>query len=208
MARLREKLSVLLAIMMMTMMLKTTGVECGSNLLWKKASNGGLPDYPVAGGSDYPGEVLYVARIRLGSDQTPGKMDVSNRKAHASWGGREHSDTQYEILTNPGWRSHLEWQASGGYQAPANAVLGGYDNGRPVYVARVRYPDGHMIPGKAAFFYGKAYVGYGGKEYESTKFDVLVEHQSKKRKRDVSSRFDYPNLPNVKPLKRAPIIAQ
>ncbi|KXJ23197.1 hypothetical protein AC249_AIPGENE3857 [Exaiptasia diaphana] len=72
-------------------------------------------------------EVLYVARIRLGSDQTPGKMDVSNRKAHASWGGHEHSDNHYQILTNPGWKSHLEWQASRGNQVPANAVLGGYD---------------------------------------------------------------------------------
>ncbi|XP_020909031.1 natterin-1 [Exaiptasia diaphana] len=207
MARLSKKLSVLLAIMMMTMMLKTTGVEC-SNLVWKDASYGGLPDYPVAGGSDYPGEVLHVARIKLHSGQTPGKMDVSDRKAHASWGGREHFDSNYQILTNPGWKSHLEWKASSGNHVPANAVIGGYDNGRPLYVARVRYSDGHMIPGKAAFFYGKAYVGYGGKEYESKTFDVLVEHQSKKRKRDVSSRFDYPNLPNVKPLKRAPVIEQ
>ena len=82
-----------------------------------------------------------------------------------------------------------------------------YFIGRKLYIARLRYSDGHMIPGKAAFFYGKGYVGYGGKEYESHDFDVLIEHQSKKRKREMS-RFDYPNLPNVKPLKRSPVIEQ
>ena len=57
-------------------------------------------------------------------------MDVSAKGAHASWGGREYSNTVYQILTNPGWRSHLEWKKSSGNNVPANAVLGGYDNGR------------------------------------------------------------------------------
>ncbi|KXJ06179.1 hypothetical protein AC249_AIPGENE8796 [Exaiptasia diaphana] len=108
-------------------MMKTATAEA-SNLRWVSACCGKVPAYPVAGGEDYPGEVLYVARVKLPSGLTPGKMDVSARRAHTSWGGREYSRYSYQILTNPGWKSHLEWKKSSGYTAPSNAVIGGYDN--------------------------------------------------------------------------------
>ena len=81
-------------------------------------------------------------------------------------------------------------------------------SGRPLYVSRFLYSDGHMIPGKAAYFFGRAYAPYGGKEYEKREWYVLVEHTRSGRKRGFVSRFEYPDLPGVKPLKRAPIINQ
>jgi hypothetical protein len=57
-----------------------------------------------------------------------------------------------------------------------------------------------MIPGKAVYPFGKAYVGYGGKEYESREWYVLVEHPR------VLSKRSFPELPGVKSLKRAPIL--
>jgi hypothetical protein len=56
-------------------------------------------------------------------------MAPSSTIAHTSWGGREIYKSDYEILTNPGWRSHLEWKKSSGYNVPANAVKGGSDGG-------------------------------------------------------------------------------
>ncbi|XP_031572047.1 natterin-4-like [Actinia tenebrosa] len=195
------KFSILLAVVFM---LETA--NAASNLKWIKASNGQVPEYAVAGGENYPGEVLYVARVGISSGLTPGKMNPSSRLAHTSWGGKEHYRSSYEILTNPGWRSHLEWKKSSGKTPPANAVVGGSDKGKPLYVSRFLYSDGHMIPGKAAYFYGYAYVGYGGKEYYKREWWVLVEHTSSGRKREMSSRFEYPELPDVEPLKRAPIL--
>lgn len=74
-------------------------------------------------------KTLYVARVKLPSGWTPGKMAPSYRVAHTSWGGKEHYKNEYEILTNPGWKSHLEWKKTQGHTAPQNAVVGGNDGG-------------------------------------------------------------------------------
>ncbi|XP_031574433.1 uncharacterized protein LOC116308188 [Actinia tenebrosa] len=197
------KFSILIALVFMI-----DNATAVSNLKWVKASYGEVPAYAVAGGEDFPGEVLYVARIQLSTGLTPGKMDQSSNMAHASWGGKEENSYHYEILTNPGWKSHLEWKKSSGSNPPANAVVGGSDSRQPVYVVRILYSDGHMIPGKASYTQGLAHVGYGGKEYVAREWWVLVEYTRSGRKRGISSRFEYPVLQSVKPLKRAPIREQ
>ena len=57
-------------------------------------------------------------------------MAPSYKGAHTTYGGKEIYKHEYEILTNPNWKSHLEWKASSGHSAPSNAVAGGTDAGK------------------------------------------------------------------------------
>ena len=54
------------------------------------------------------------------------------------------------------------------------AVLGGYDRGNPLYVARAPH-EGSLVPGKYHAGYKTAYVSWGGKEVEKKEnFEVLL----------------------------------
>ena len=54
------------------------------------------------------------------------------------------------------------------------AVLGGYDRGNPLYVARAAH-EGSLVPGKYHAGYKTAYVSWGGKELEKKEnFEILL----------------------------------
>ena len=147
------------------------------HLVWKAGSYGSLPEHAVCGGTNFDGEPLYVARIQLQSGWTPGKMAPSFRTAHAGYGGREFYPSTYEILTNPS-RVELKWvpfSADDG-EPPPGAVLGGHDKGAGnLYVARVRRPDGMVVPGKACYTYHSCYASYGCvEETYSANCDILI----------------------------------
>lgn len=56
---------------------------------------------------------------------------------------------------------------------PENAVVGGYENGQPMYVGRVAF-EGGMHPGKVIAG-GYCNIGWGGKEYSFDKdFEILT----------------------------------
>ena len=57
-------------------------------------------------------------------------MLSTNKIAYATWDGVEERRSEYEILTNPNWKSRLEWKKSNGYDRPSNAVYGGSDFGK------------------------------------------------------------------------------
>ena len=65
-------------------------------------------------------------------------MSPSYKVAHTSWGGLEYYKSNYEILTNPGWVSHLEWKKSDGSSIPENAVVGGKDTGNSNRLKQVK----------------------------------------------------------------------
>eukprot|EP00731_Ephydatia_muelleri_P003644 Em0001g3644a len=147
------------------------------HLVWKAGYYGSLPEHAVCGGTNFDGEPLYVARIQLQSGWTPGKMAPSFRTAHAGYGGREFYPSTYEILTNPS-RVELKWvpfSADDG-EPPPGAVLGGHDKGAGnLYVARVRRPDGMVVPGKACYTYHSCYASYGCvEETYSANCDILI----------------------------------
>ena len=56
-------------------------------------------------------------------------MAPSYAVGYTGYGGKEIKKSEYEILTNPRWKSHLEWKKSSRYTVPTNAVVGGYDTG-------------------------------------------------------------------------------
>ena len=81
-------------------------------------------------------------------------------------------------------------------------------SGHTLHVGRFMYGDGHMICGKVAYPFGKAYFGYNNKEFESRSFYVLVEH-ARSFARGLSKRDntdEFPELPGVEQPKRAPIL--
>ena len=59
---------------------------------------------------------------------------------------------------------------------PDGGLVGGTDIvAGSLYVARVRRPDGMIVPGKAVFSYGLCYSPYGGREEAySSGCDILV----------------------------------
>ena len=148
------------------------------SLVWVAGSNGSLMASAVCGGSNFDGEVLYVARIRLPSaGLTPGKLATSYGIAHASYDAKEIYLPEYDILTNPN-RAELKWVPfnSMSFIPPNGAVLGGSDpRSGDLYVARARRPDGMYVPGKASYTDQKVYIPYGGREETfTTDCDVLV----------------------------------
>jgi hypothetical protein len=61
------------------------------------------------------------------------------------------------------------WISNG--PVPANAVQGGYENGKPVYVCRGRYAGG-IHPGKLVG--ERCYIGYSGREVALDNYQILV----------------------------------
>ena len=136
---------------------------------WVQVRPGELPAHPVVGGTEYTGEVLYVARGRVGQGVTPGKIRQSWRDCHVPYGGKEHHVGNYEVLNNPRYSRGLRWVKTSGSRKPDGAIQGGNEaDGTPLYVGRVMMQDGHMIPGKINFRNGKCYVCFADKEHEFT----------------------------------------
>jgi hypothetical protein len=61
--------------------------------------------------------------------------------------------------------------AQSGSPLPANAVVGGHENGRPLFVCRASY-NGGVHPGKVVG--GNCNIGFGGQEVVMQQFQVLV----------------------------------
>jgi hypothetical protein len=64
---------------------------------------------------------------------------------------------------------------------PANAVQGGYESGKPVYVCRGRY-SGSTHPGKLVG--DKCYIGYAGREIALDRYQILVGNGKWKKPED------------------------
>jgi hypothetical protein len=71
-------------------------------------------------------------------------------------------------------RKFVAWVASDNGRVPSNAEAGGYESdGKPLYICRAFYNNGLHI-GKVASHLGSCNFGYGGKEYQSKSYEVLV----------------------------------
>lgn len=67
-------------------------------LKWVKAKCGEVPDNAVAGGVNRKGEIMYVARANIQGVWTPGKLNVSTKRAYAAQDGCEFTRKKYEVL--------------------------------------------------------------------------------------------------------------
>jgi hypothetical protein len=146
--------------------------ESHAQLSWVKY-NGSIPANAVIGGQEN-GKDIVVCRCNHNGGTHPGK--VVARKCHIGWGGKEVYTSDYEILTNKGYK--LDWKFVTDGKVPAGAVVGGAENGKKMYVGRAyRSADKSTHPGKVF----KADIGllcnysWGGKEIvEKGSFYVLV----------------------------------
>ncbi|XP_044742243.1 BTB/POZ domain-containing protein 2-like [Chrysoperla carnea] len=67
----------------------------------------------------------------------------------------------------------VRWIPARNGQVPPNAVQGGYDQGRPLYVARAFHDDIAFIPGKLLPEYGLTYIAWRGSEHSKDEYEVL-----------------------------------
>jgi len=73
----------------------------------------------------------------------------------------------------PSSRSAIQWTPSSNGSYPADAIIAGFDNGSPVYVARVTYEKA-IIPAKLHASHSSAYAALNGKEVPMKNYEVWV----------------------------------
>ncbi|KAJ8027314.1 Natterin-2 [Holothuria leucospilota] len=144
---------------------------------WIPASNGDIPDYAVAGGTDdrYYGDTLYVCKGDINGDEASGKVGSHHKGCHLPYCGAEIEVDPYYVLTNPPWQEFtLDW-TSGTYKkgsVPSNAVSFSQNH----FVGRYNR-NGHYIPGKVVQATDRFYYPYDGSEHcEKKGYYVLVKN--------------------------------
>ena len=73
-------------------------VLTGSNLSWKGAHNGHVPENALKGGHTADGQPLYIIRAKVEGSDTVGKINPENKFGHVPFGGKEHIVKHYEVL--------------------------------------------------------------------------------------------------------------
>jgi len=146
-----------------------TGME--STLSWVRCRDGEIPADAVPIGAD-----RFVARGYHEGEVIPGKVAVGHNVCYVPYGGQEVSVPKYEVLVDTGLKTLLggsyEWKAATGGNVPKFALVGGTDQGRPLYVIRAEM-NGEPCAGKVFPHYGKGYIPYGGQEHEIYNYEVL-----------------------------------
>ena len=130
---------------------------------WVRSSAGRPLPYGAIEGGWENGHPLYVCRIRNAGGMHPGKI-VSGH-CNIGYGGREISRSEYEVLVGPRGGS---WSFAHGHYN--GALVGGSENGRPLYICRADYRGGKH-PGKVVA--NHCNFGFGGAEVSVTRFEVF-----------------------------------
>jgi len=142
-----------------------------SQVEWQKLARGKRTNLTKAfvAGKSVNGENIYVARANYNNGLHPGKLH--NDKVYIGWGGKEIEFNNAEVLI-ANRDAKLKWELWNG-SVPSNSIVGGYENGRNLYVCRASY-KGDLIPGKIV--QGNCNISYGGFEIVvKNGFEILVE---------------------------------
>ncbi|ETW80945.1 carbohydrate-binding module family 12 protein [Heterobasidion irregulare TC 32-1] len=84
------------------------------------------------------------------------------------------AQTRTDDFRAHGPRGPTTWVLTEGHNIPDGAIVGGTDNGSPLYIARA-FVEGGLQVGKAGRGLSKgASVGYKHKEYEVNKYEILL----------------------------------
>lgn len=110
---------------------------------------------------------LYVGRAYHAGMLLPAKIVLGAKSSFVSWGGKEISVSNYEVLCD----DKVWMKTSGGY-IPYGALPVGSENGETLYIGRVNY-NGLML-GKVHPSKGILYVAYGGKELRFQNYEILI----------------------------------
>lgn len=126
--------------------------------------DGSIPMNAVIGGQE-PGRVLYICQASYDNGVHPGK--VIGDRCNITFDGREIPRSNFNVLVGYGY----SWKHVYGGEMPMNAVAGGYERGRPLYICQAQHGNGSHI-GKVVL--GVCNIGYAGAEIKKTDFRVLV----------------------------------
>jgi hypothetical protein len=121
-------------------------------------------------GNEADGTPVYIIRSPFGGGLTVGKFIPKAKAAYVPWGGLENPVTRFELYVGTGrW---LGMKATD--PIPPDAVAGGQEaDGSRLLI--IRAPQGQaLVPGKYSEKFNKAYVPWGGKEVEVSRFEMLV----------------------------------
>lgn len=135
---------------------------------WVNAIQGDLVPRDAFIGGRQPGPpfTLFVCRAHYRNGMHPGKLIDGH--CNIAWGGREVERPQYQVLVS---QAPLRWLASSYGFIPPNAVAGGFENGKTLYVCQAPYQGG-MHPGKIV---GRdCHIGWGGREVAIPYYNVLI----------------------------------
>ncbi|XP_060654649.1 uncharacterized protein LOC132790206 [Drosophila nasuta] len=129
-----------------------------------------LPPLAIVAGYDSNRDPIYVARARHNGEMLPAKFIPNKKQAYVSWGGKEITKNDFEILTG---HKHSWHPAKGGKVHPGALRAGQTSGGEPLYVGRA-YFAGSLTPGKVHPSHGCLYISYGGAEKRLEEYEVLV----------------------------------
>ena len=129
------------------------------------AWTGSVPAGAVMGGYENGGD-LPLCRADYAEGKHPGKVHLE--QCHFGYAGKEVLADDFEVLVRPvAMGRWVAWTGS----APANAVVGGMENGGNLVVCRAQHENG-MHPGK--IHKSQCHYGFGGKEHFTDTFEVLT----------------------------------
>ncbi|EGS1684840.1 DUF3421 domain-containing protein [Enterobacter cloacae] len=131
-------------------------------------------DSPVAGyENNAPGTnkaiPLFIIRAKFNGGVHPGKL-VYGFGAHIPWGGAEHVCREFEVYVGP-----VKWVHVKGHDIPKNAIQAGNEaDGKPLYVARAKFPNGLFVGKAGAHLRKGGSISYQGKEWDVDDYEVLI----------------------------------
>lgn len=134
-----------------------------NTLAWVRGPN--VPANAVIGGGQ-DGRPIPVCRATYQNSVHPGKVWGAN--CNIGYGGQEVLVASFDILTSTGVAP--KWVF--GPTVPANAVIGGQQNGINLPVCRASHLNS-VHPGKV--WNGNCNFGYGGREIVTPTFEILVQ---------------------------------
>jgi hypothetical protein len=125
------------------------------------AINGFVPQDAIRAGTDNDGTPLYICSAFFEGGTHPGKLHSSFGGCNISYGGVEHTISNYFVL-RPDWLGVPKFDFPAGVDS----------DGSPLHVCRA-FIDGGLYPGKMRANWTNCNVGLGGKEVSGTVFEVL-----------------------------------
>ena len=139
---------------------------------WIDASNGAIPPAAVEGGAEAaPGrETLFICRAAFNGGVYPGKVRLGFGSCLITVAGEAMKMPTYQVLAGV----NVSWVDAPGREVPGRAYLAGAINDKKLYICRVLY-NGGIHPGKLDIEEGGCSISWGGEEYISAFYDILIK---------------------------------
>ena len=130
--------------------------------------------------------ITFIFRARF-EEIITGSVNPRSRKCSISFGLKEYSFDDFEILKDTG---NYSWEKSSNGDIPPNAIVGGktFATGERVYIGRAQH-DEMLIQGRIIQSQGCLCYHHDGVEFSSRIYEVLVKSDLNDEGR--SSLIDY-----------------